>query len=178
MPWIEDAPKTAWYGVAGGQQMVSLPSHLVENGVEAVYRRSHCWTAADTWIGHANGEAEEEAYLAPQLSPLAPPPGFGNDFGMRPPSRGRDGDTLSPTTGGDRSRSRQSARQSIALGLERLPIPMGVAGGSPVLGSPGGSRRDSALGRPKTMEMTGATFDDILGTQQPVEKKGKGKKNK
>jgi hypothetical protein len=188
MSWMEDAPKTAWYGVAGGQQMVSLPSHLVENGVEAVYRRSHCWIAAEMWIGHANGEVEDEAFLAPQLSPLAPPPGFGEDYGFNPPSRGRDsslGANLTPTAreGGSRSRSRQSARKSIAIGLERLPIPTGGSASPTVSGmSPAtnGHRRDSSWNRPRTpqtTEITGATFDDILGTQPVVEgKKGKGKK--
>ena len=70
LPWMEDAPKTAWYNVQGGQQVVSLPSHLVEHGIEAVYRRSHCWTAADKWIGQANGETFEE--LSPRARPLPP----------------------------------------------------------------------------------------------------------
>jgi hypothetical protein len=188
MPWIEDGPKSAWYGVAGGQQMVSLPSHLVENGVEAVYRRSHCWLAADKWIGHANGEAQEAAFMAPQLSPLAPPPGFGDGFGFPPPSRGRDqslGANLTPTGREADSRSRSRQRQSIALGLEKLPIPTGGSAPSPTMGgmnSPAtnGQRRDSSWNRPRTPQSTeikGATFDDILGTQPVVEgKKGKGKK--
>ncbi|KAG9229526.1 hypothetical protein BJ875DRAFT_387185 [Amylocarpus encephaloides] len=192
MPWVDDAPKTTWYSVQGGQRTVALPTDLVENGNEAVYRRSHCWTAAEQWLGNANEETQEFS-LAPQLSPLAPPPGFGEEFGFRPPSRGRQDQSLglaldqSPN-GGTRSVSRQNKRQSIALGLERLPIPSGQW--SPI--SPGsrgtspasiGHQRDMSMtySRPRTpasgVANTGATFDQILGTSNVDDgKKGKGKK--
>ena len=47
-----------WFGVQGGG-VVSLPSDLVEHGVEGVYRRSHCWTRAREWsekLGITQGE--------------------------------------------------------------------------------------------------------------------------
>ncbi|KAH6665933.1 hypothetical protein B0J14DRAFT_491414 [Halenospora varia] len=201
LPWVDDAPKTAWYGVQGGQHVVSLPSHLVDNGVEAVYRRSHCWTAAEAWIGNANGDVREaEPDLAPydqQLSPLAPPPGFaGGELGVRPQSRGHNQHGLTPDNESDaqrRSRSRQSQRQSIALGLERLPIPVGHEDWNSRPGSRVGSRAASPVGGyshrrnssmagistpvSATSSTGGATFDQILGTMPSTEtKKGKGKK--
>lgn len=55
-PWTEDANvlRKAWYGIAGSSGVVALPSDVVDHGVEAIYRRSHCWIAADKWLeaGH------------------------------------------------------------------------------------------------------------------------------
>ncbi|KKK16159.1 hypothetical protein AOCH_006263, partial [Aspergillus ochraceoroseus] len=58
-PWVHNDGKVArsWFGVEGGG-VVSLPSDVVINGVEGVYRRSHCWQMAEQW-------AEEDAILAP-----------------------------------------------------------------------------------------------------------------
>jgi hypothetical protein len=54
--WMEDANvlRRAWYGVAGSSGVVALPSDVVDHGVEAIYRRSHCWFAAEKWLeaGH------------------------------------------------------------------------------------------------------------------------------
>ncbi|RDL36952.1 uncharacterized protein BP5553_04385 [Venustampulla echinocandica] len=194
LPWVEDAPKTAWYGVQGGQHVVSLPSHLVDNGVEAVYRRSHCWAVAEKWIGNVGADGFQSANLIPdqeqQLSPLAPPPGFaGGELGMRPQSRGRsagvplDPESLSALE--KRSRSRQSQRLSIALGLERLPIPSGLEdwnlgsrGTSPVV--PHSARRDSSMnsvGTPRSAtSISGTTFDQILGNISAEDTKGNGVK--
>ena len=50
-----------WFGVANGG-MVSLPSDLVEHGVEGIYRRSHCWTRAREWsanLGIQQGEVTD-----------------------------------------------------------------------------------------------------------------------
>ncbi|KAF4627809.1 hypothetical protein G7Y89_g10342 [Cudoniella acicularis] len=194
LPWVDDAPKTAWYGVQGGQHVVSLPSYLVDNGVEAVYRRSHCWTVAERWIGNANGDSfaqPDQSTFDQQLSPLAPPPGFGGgELGVRPQSRdgGRHEQGLGVNTSDARGRrSRQSQRQSIALGLERLPIPMGLdewtsrpssRATSPVVGH-GHSRNSSGNGHGSpqdTPSSTGATFDQILGSMPSEGKKAKGKK--
>jgi hypothetical protein len=51
-PWTEDANvlRRAWYGVAGSSGVVELPSDVVDHGVEAIYRRSHCWVAAEKWL--------------------------------------------------------------------------------------------------------------------------------
>ena len=55
VPWANpDAARAhgrvsrTWFGVSGGG-VVSLPSDLVEHGVEGVYRRSHCWLRARDW---------------------------------------------------------------------------------------------------------------------------------
>ena len=121
-PWMKDAHgrKQIWYGVAGGAGMVSLPADVVEHGVEAVYRRSHCWMAAERWTGyHSFVEAPEQPDVrdSPILSPLMPPPPL-----------------LSPGYADPRARSRSSSpgrrnrRHSIQiLGLEALPLPHGVS---------------------------------------------------
>ncbi|TVY93847.1 hypothetical protein LAWI1_G000838 [Lachnellula willkommii] len=214
-PWIEGSD-TALYSVHGGA-VVSMPNHVVEAGPEAVYRRSHCWTVADQWISKSEGKYIEEdempSFVPEMLSPLAPPPGFGGILDepqiagspgasptLSPPNdRGRDSRNSSSThLGADlanerRSRSKQAQRQSIALGLERLPIPAGRETFSPRPGSsrgqsPGGFQSPSPVGfynhngngsmaRLDTPpENSGATFDDILGPV--VDPKAKGKKGK
>jgi hypothetical protein len=59
-PWTEDAAvvRRAWYGVTGSTGVVALPSDVVDHGVEAIYRRSHCWIAAEKWLeaGHCPPE--------------------------------------------------------------------------------------------------------------------------
>jgi len=194
-PWVEDADavKMSWYGVTGGQGVVSLPADIVNYGVEATYRRSHCWVAANKWLGHddvdesAQDQEDEEA----MLSPLSPPPGFaGGELGLRPSVRNRERSgsstgSLATPQSYHRSKSRQSQRNSIAIGLERLPIPMGgddYGIGSPILGSGISSRAASPYGRrpasrgwgaiePSASTPTlatptgkGSTFDDILGS--------------
>ncbi|PQE18700.1 choriogenin hminor protein [Rutstroemia sp. NJR-2017a BBW] len=196
LPWMEDAAgvKMAWYGVQGGQGVVNLPSDIVQYGVEGVYRRSHCWSIAEKWISRAEAndpipeplDAEDDS-----MSPLAPPPGFGTEFG-RPNSRGRDSRRSSVASGGllgvdNRSSSRQSQRKSVMLGLEMLPIPSNVEHGwrtdspsspgsamgrqtaSPFRGSISGtdSRPTSSAGRRES------TFDDILGNSGLGQKKKK-----
>ena len=56
LPWAFDAEgggrgrqSMAWYEITGGSGMVSLPSDLIEHGVEGIYRRSHCWLMAKKW---------------------------------------------------------------------------------------------------------------------------------
>ncbi|RDW85236.1 hypothetical protein BP6252_02826 [Coleophoma cylindrospora] len=213
-PWMDESGvKMAWYGVQGGAGVVSLPSDVVVHGVEGIYRRSHCWTVAEKWIS----EGEQEALSAPApltedfggiLSPLEPPPGFG-EAGSRPSSRGRDRSdsqgSLSPYASDNERRSRSrtsyraSQRNSIALGLEQLPIPSGMGASTeylPNMGSRHGSASRGAspgpgmLGHshmrsisrsrgdsPSTEANRGSTFDDILGTslKAPVERKDRRK---
>lgn len=38
-----------WFSVGEGGGVVSLPSDVVEHGVEGIYRRSHCWQMAERW---------------------------------------------------------------------------------------------------------------------------------
>ncbi|KAI9893236.1 MAG: hypothetical protein M1814_000364 [Vezdaea aestivalis] len=51
LPWAREQPRASWYGVAGGAAVVSLPSEVVDYGVEGVYRRSHAWEQAARWMG-------------------------------------------------------------------------------------------------------------------------------
>ncbi|KAM3084675.1 hypothetical protein ACMFMG_003136 [Clarireedia jacksonii] len=194
LPWMEDAAgvKMAWYGVQGGQGVVSLPSDIVQYGVEGVYRRSHCWSIAEKWIKCAEANDPLPDPMEPEdgsMSPLAPPPGFGSDF-KRPNSRDsrRSSVASNGVLGGDNHTSnRHSQRNSVMLGLEMLPIPgnmehgwrpdspgspgsaMGRRTASPFRGSIGGtdSRPTSSSGRRES------TFDDILGSSGLGQKKKK-----
>jgi len=127
-----------WYGVSGGFGVVSLPSDLVEHGVEGVYRRSHCWVVAQKWNSNlfvagpqavaGAQEAQDEVTrnsLQKVRSPLAPPPvlteGFvGSSAAVaRPGSSGRNSRASSPNRRGNRD-------SIVALGLQALPMPHGV----------------------------------------------------
>lgn len=161
LPWLEDASgvKMAWYGVQGGQGVVSLPSDVVNYGTEGVYRRSHCWTIAQKWINAA--EANEPSYqqFSPEendeggyMSPLAPPPGFGGSY-SRPSSSGRDDGSRRSSVASNgllgidnRSNSRLSKRNSVMVGLEMLPIPGGMEPGF---------RSDSPGGRESPVSVMG-----------------------
>lgn len=154
VPWgREDTTRTrTWFGVAGGAQVVSLPSDIVEHGVEGVFRRSHCWKKAQQWAANdtlLNAAMQE---LNANATPLPPPPGF-----------------LDPSAAGSRSASPDRRRESVMnLGLEALPLPPGVAppmsAGSPML-------------RPQSSSDPSKTFDAILGTSSaPPSPKPKKKK--
>lgn len=109
-PWCQDDNrKMGWYGIAGGTGVVSLPAELVEHGVEGIYRRSHCWTAAEKWIG------------ASDLDLLLEPDENANG-GSAPPM------PQSPDLPGSLSEmpSIKRHRGSMQLGLEALPLPPGV----------------------------------------------------
>jgi hypothetical protein len=138
-PWMEDTTtvKRSWYGVAGGSGVVSLPSDVVDYGVEGVYRRSHCWLMAEKWLGHLDAAAANAPVEDPKdiMSPLEPPPGFGGQLrsssaGSDPGSQGTPPRRLSLSPIVDertrsRSQDRNRHRQSVALGLEQLPLPSG-----------------------------------------------------
>ncbi|KAL9095024.1 MAG: hypothetical protein Q9165_002626 [Trypethelium subeluteriae] len=68
VPWARESAtvgtgKRTWYEVrgqsGGGGAVVSLPSDVVEHGVEGVYRRSHCWEMAAKWAAE-EGRSELE----------------------------------------------------------------------------------------------------------------------
>ena len=199
-PWMEDAGvKREWYGVASSGQAVVLPSDLVVHGVEGIYRRSHCWAIAEKWISEGDTgpthTASPETGRTAALSPLQPPPGFaGGELGFRPSSRDEARNSIGTLDGvapEHRGRSRQSQRNSIAIGLEKLPIPISTGFASPSLlttgsrgQSPGGlnlydnsGRRASSSGASSGTEPKGSTFDDILGTMNSEKPKeaGRGK---
>ena len=51
-PWISESQSRGWYAVTGGTGLVSLPSSVIDHGVDGIYRRSHCWQAANKWCGY------------------------------------------------------------------------------------------------------------------------------
>jgi hypothetical protein len=167
-PWTHNDSKAArsWFGVAGGAGVVSMPSDVVVNGVEGIYRRSHCWQVAEQWADKdaildpppvednydnesslsspyqaqqsSAGSSSEQPQPTPMLAPngLAPPPAIPR--------------THSPAR-------RAEHRHSIYPGLEALPLPSGV---TPV-GPPA---------RPVSRFNPNMSFDDIL---KQVPQKGK-----
>lgn len=182
-PWIHNDGKAArsWFGVAGGAGVVSLPSDVVINGVEGIYRRSHCWQVAELW-------AEKDAILAPPTiddpydneSSLSSPyqaqqssAGSSSEPHLQPqphyPGSQQPTPLLAPTHVGltpppaipratsPAARSRADHRMSINPGLEALPLPAGVAPIDPPA-------------RPMSRFNPTMSFDDIL-KQVPNQKK-------
>ncbi|KAH6644649.1 hypothetical protein C7974DRAFT_384033 [Boeremia exigua] len=155
VPWVREDTTRArtWFGVQGGAQVVSLPTDIVEHGVEGVFRRSHCWKRAQEWAANdtlLNAAMQE---LNGAAAPLPPPPGM-----------------LDPSSAQLRPRSQspqdQSKRNSVMnLGLEALPLPPGIA---PPTASP--------VNRPQSSSDPSRTFDAILGTPPPNPKDKKKKK--
>jgi hypothetical protein len=154
VPWgREDTTRTrTWFGVGGGAQVVSLPTDIVEHGVEGVFRRSHCWKKAQQWAANdtlLNAAMQE---LSVNTEPLPPPPGL-----------------LDPYSAGPRSRpnSPDRRRESVMnLGLEALPLPPGIV--PPTAHSP--------QIRPASSSDPSRTFDAILGTSAAPPTKDKKKK--
>ncbi|EPQ62046.1 hypothetical protein BGT96224_A20511 [Blumeria graminis f. sp. tritici 96224] len=184
LPWVEDQSqvKMTWFGVQGGQQIVSLPSDVVHHGVEATYRRSHCWVAAEKWIASEQNSIMSELQEDEDFSPLSPPPGFsGSSFGLRQgtPTQEKNSETVSRCSSRNscsstsqlqvRGRSRQCPRNSIILGLERVQIDFdgnqfqgkpGSRGNSPVSYN---CRSQSRTGEgTESRDLGSSTFDDIL----------------
>ncbi|KAF1831675.1 hypothetical protein BDW02DRAFT_571798 [Decorospora gaudefroyi] len=155
VPWgREDTTRArTWFGVAGGAQVVSLPTDVVENGVEGVFRRSHCWKKAQQWAANDTLLHAAMQELNANASPLPPPPGL-----LDPSGAGARGRSASP------DRRRESVMN---LGLEALPLPPGIAppmsAGSPLL-------------RPASSSDPSKTFDAILGMSAPASPKSKKKK--
>ncbi|KAF2148336.1 hypothetical protein K461DRAFT_247745 [Myriangium duriaei CBS 260.36] len=148
VPWARDAASAGrshqWYGVAGGAGVVSLPSDVIENSIEAIYRRSHCWIMAQQWSAEnpIMAAAVEEQQRA-AATDLVPPPPIGSP-GLRVDSR-----SSSPA---------RSKRESVLnLGLEAIPLPSGVSPDRRV--APGGP-----ASRPVSMHVSdpAKTFDAIL----------------
>ena len=158
VPWA--APDTSigqgrssrnWYGVSGGQGVISLPSDLVEHGVEGVYRRSHCWQRAAEWsggmdrVGMFGGGFVEE----PQSSP-----GAAEVSGDVPTSPERNLNRMAPPpiiTGGHPSTLPNPALSSHSL---RPPSSAGAASRASSPHTPGsGSRSASRTGRESVMQL-------------------------
>lgn len=50
-PWMKEDTSTsrAWYNVASGGGLISLPADMIDHSVEGIYRRSHCYVVGSTW---------------------------------------------------------------------------------------------------------------------------------
>ncbi len=138
-PWIEETTRSipmSLYEVKGTGGFTRLPDDVVNNGVEATFRRTHCWKVAVTWILAKRDGRDFEPGPAYPFSPLSPPPrfsGFGDsDVESRKSSRSSIRSFIAesrsqssspapqPQSRPDSRDSRLSARDSIALGLERV----------------------------------------------------------
>lgn len=271
VPWANAEAGRAsrnWYGINGGAGVVSLPSDLVEHGVEGVYRRSHCWLRAKEWSHNLGPEQQQQQQQeaqasggAPETPAYYPPPRSSSRPGSRnpsvahsvrtsweaqappsslqglpqtyspalngtsnggysplmpPPSFAPPAMVLAPPGSPSRSRPSTPGRSTsydrrtsvLALGLEALPLPQGVAphgvmtsghsaqsslgGGITIPRSrpvtrDGGGLMTPAIARPITPGTSsgvsagagGKSFDDILSDMQADKGKGgKGKKDK
>ncbi|KIW04773.1 uncharacterized protein PV09_03963 [Verruconis gallopava] len=181
VPWALAERERKYYAVAGNANtVVSLPSDVIEFGIEGIYRRSHCWIMAEKWT--ANSEIMQQA-VAETLQRA-------NDALPALP-----GSIPAADSTGSRSRSQspnrpdRMKRASVILsGLEALPMPPSVfangigsgvrtpsGSGSPILGPKG-----SPTVRPSSQADSSKTFDAILGSMEAAggaahSKKGKKK---
>ncbi len=140
-PWVQESAsqKQSVYRVAGGSAVVTLPADVVEHSVDGIYRRSHCWQVANKWAGFSEvpDTASQREPDFDDLLPPAMPSGPGSRTASQSPDRGRG---------------------SVALGLEHMPLPPGVA---------------PSAARPTSVYDPSKSFATILG-----EKDGVGKKKK
>lgn len=170
-----------WFTIEGGGGVVSLPSDVVQHGVEGIYRRSHCWQMAELWTKQNpimnTALHEQEAMNAGMM---APPRTSADGLPAPPPP----GALLDPNAGSrSSSRDRSSKRvSSLGIGLEALPLPVGVNPDGPVpsgyapSGPVGGSRPvtpDSSRPRSAHVVDSAKTFDAILANVPQDEKKKK-----
>ncbi|KAF2862913.1 hypothetical protein K470DRAFT_255435 [Piedraia hortae CBS 480.64] len=176
--------RRTWFAVGEGGGVVSLPSDLVEHGVEGVFRRSHCWVQAEKWVEEAglippNSQDGNEYDVNPGGSMDEPsPPDIEGD--LPPPPRIRSASR-------PRSMGAASKRMSsFGIGLEALPLPAGVAPDEfmvpPLPLTPGADWTGEAsslrgMPRPRSMHLvdTSRTFDAILAD---VKSPNAGKKEK
>ncbi|KAJ9196000.1 hypothetical protein DTO166G4_477 [Paecilomyces variotii] len=154
-PWIHNDGKAArsWFGVAGGQGVVSLPTDIVTNGVEGTYRRSHCWQVAMQWAETDEimampmpDDNDTSSFSSPPPAPLS---SVGSVSDVQPTPLLSPGNLPIPRSTSPAGSMRQSRRLSIHPGLEALPLPMGVSPLEPPA-------------RPVSRGNPGMSFDDIL----------------
>ncbi|KAI9816632.1 MAG: hypothetical protein M1832_005017 [Thelocarpon impressellum] len=177
-PWAssDHSRRKSWYGVAGGTGgVVSLPSDVVDHGIEGVYRRSHCWEAAARWTAHEEAHIEptdpnnppSAAELRAALGSLSPPPPvFSNGAGSGPPT------PTSPVVGSATRSPRNPHRNTaVFLGLEALPLPNDVA--PEMLDLPRGATPDAGNRNRVSVHDPSKSFDDIVGGAQVQVSQGK-----
>jgi hypothetical protein len=184
VPWAD--PEKAgqvrrnWYAVGDAGGVVSLPSDVVEHGVEGIYRRSHCWQMAEKWtlsnpiLNSALHEHEAANNVAAAQNEGPPvlniPISSMDDNNSSIPSPSSHLRAPSPGPGlrapGSRNASPMSTSNKrasfISVGLEALPLPSGV--------NPDGM--DSKERRQSSHNVdTSKTFDSILGGSGEKKKK-------
>jgi hypothetical protein len=179
VPWASSAERERTYYAIGGNTnaVVSLPSDVIEFGIEGIYRRSHCWVQAERWTSsseimqQAVAETLKRDHASIPMEPGAMP-AVVDDV---PRSRSN-----SP-----RGRDPSNRRSVMRSGLEALPMPPGVfangigagvrtppGSGSPILGP-----RGSPTMRPVSSQADSSkTFDAILGNIDTGAAGKKGKK--
>ena len=183
VPWA-DPEKTAparrhWYAVGDAGGVVSLPSDVVEHGVEGIYRRSHCWQMAENWTLSNpilnSALHEHEAANAPAPAPASRAPtlnvsiaGADSDNSIPPPRSPLRAPSPGPglRAPGSRSGSPMSTANKrasfISVGLEALPMPAGV--------NPDGHPVSERKGSTHSVDAS-KTFDAILGDAGKAKKK-------
>lgn len=158
VPWAREDPTTKrnWYGVAGSDKIVSLPSDLISYGTEGTYRRSHCWLVAEKWTASSTLLS---AAAAQTIRPPLPPP---TAPGLLTPNS-----TLSRPDSPESLGQRSKRHSIVDLGLEALPLPGGVAPDMTVSSQ-----------RPLSEHMSdpNKTFDQILGGKAQGHHTGRKKK--
>jgi hypothetical protein len=176
----------AWFSVGDGGGVVSLPSDLVQHGVEGIFRRSHCWVKAEEWT-QQNPILNTALHEHEAINSAGSAPSNTSADGLPPPPPSNA--LLNPSGSRPGSRDRSTQRYS-SLGLEALPLPPGVTPdgsapgygpssgyGTPTAGSRPGSRPGTPEGsRPKSAHVVDSakTFDAILanvGQDQTKKKK-------
>ncbi|KAK2762139.1 hypothetical protein FQN54_001146 [Arachnomyces sp. PD_36] len=176
-PWVREDSKgqRSWFGVANGTGVVSLPSDTIGTSVEGIYRSSHCWQAALKWADQDlvfPAPVENSSNRTSSLASHQPPQSSAGSSSDPHPSLVGPGANPSmislPARGnspGINPAARHSNRQSIHLGLEALPLPVGV---TPVEHSP----------VPNSKFNPDSSFDKILQNMGNDKKDGKDKKKK
>ena len=201
VPWANPnvaaaAGRQTWFSVGEGGGVVQLPSDVVEHGIEGVYRRSHCWIAAEKW-SQVN-PAMNSAFHEQEALNLAKSQKRTNTMNTMASTAASEGlpappssaSLLAPTPRNRPVSNINNRHSMIGLNLEALPLPHGVTpdGSIPAnympspVGTPGSEFPGSAGGmpgppggtRPKSVYVADAskTFDSILGSQD-TGKKGK-----
>lgn len=116
-PWMKEDKSTsrAWYNVASGGGVVSLPADLIDHSVEGIYRRSHCWMVATKWAELLRDHMPQPQSL-PDGSYLSAPPSrdSSNSPLMKP---------LSPASSNELRSVNSRERSSVNLGLEAMKAP-------------------------------------------------------
>lgn len=164
-PWVrEDAGRKLGYYRSAGGSIVSLPLDIVDHGVEGIYRRSHCWQAAESWTSEEETSATTSVPASSHVTltirePVSHESLDGASRTLSHPQLMKPDSMPGSRTG---SPERPSSRNSMAFGLEALPVPPGM-----MLSSFESASRTTSIHDPTK------SFDDIIGTTNRSPRKKK-----